>query len=42
MSLPKDEYLSNWIYRAREDISVMENLALAGLEYYMLPCTASC
>ena len=34
MSLPKEEYLNNWIYRAREDISVMENLAKAGIEYY--------
>lgn len=34
MSIPKEEYLNNWIYRAREDISVMENLAKAGIEYY--------
>lgn len=34
MSLPKEEYMNNWIYRAREDISVMENLAKAGIEYY--------
>jgi hypothetical protein len=33
MSLPKEEYLNNWIYRAREDISVMENLAKAGIDY---------
>jgi len=34
MNLPKEEYLNNWIYRAREDISVMDNLAKAGIEYY--------
>ncbi|HUS86009.1 MAG TPA: HEPN domain-containing protein [Bacteroidales bacterium] len=34
MNLPKEEYLNNWIYRAREDISVMENLAKTGIEYY--------
>jgi HEPN domain-containing protein len=34
MNLPKEEYLNNWIYRAREDISVMDKLANAGIEYY--------
>jgi HEPN domain-containing protein len=34
MTLPKEEYLNNWIFRAREDISVMENLAKAGIDYY--------
>lgn len=34
MSLPKEEYLNNWIYRVREDISVMEKLASAGIEFY--------
>jgi len=34
MNLPKEEYLNNWVYRAREDISVMDNLAKAGIEFY--------
>lgn len=34
MNLLKEEYLKNWIFRAREDISVMDNLAKAGIEYY--------
>lgn len=34
MTILKEEYLNNWIYRAREDISVMERLADSGIEYY--------
>ncbi|MCF8346928.1 MAG: HEPN domain-containing protein [Bacteroidales bacterium] len=30
----KLEYIRNWIFRAREDLSVIESLEKAGLEFY--------
>ncbi|MFO7933855.1 MAG: HEPN domain-containing protein [Bacteroidales bacterium] len=34
MTNERQEYIRNWIYRAREDIAVMENLEISGIEYY--------
>ena len=34
MNQEKKEYINNWLFRAREDISVMQNLEQAGIEYY--------
>jgi HEPN domain-containing protein len=34
MNTEKKEYIHNWIFRAREDISVIENLEKSGIEYY--------
>lgn len=34
MNTEKKEYINNWIFRAREDISVIENLEKSGIEYY--------
>jgi len=34
MTKERQEYIRNWIYRAREDIAVMENLANSGIENY--------
>ena len=35
MNPEKKEYISNWLFRAREDISVMHNLEQSGIEYYV-------
>lgn len=35
MNPEKKEYISNWLFRAREDISVMQNLEQSGIEYYV-------
>jgi|SRR6056297_701553 len=35
MNPEKKAYISNWLFRAREDISVMQNLEQSGLEYYV-------
>lgn len=34
MNFPGDEYLKNWIYRAREDVRVIENLAGTDMQSY--------
>jgi HEPN domain-containing protein len=34
MTKEKDDYLSNWIFRANEDIAVIENLFKTDMEYY--------
>jgi hypothetical protein len=30
----KLEYIKNWIFRAREDLSVIESLKKSGLEFF--------
>lgn len=30
----KQDYIRNWIFRAREDFAVIENLELSGIDYY--------
>ncbi len=35
MNPEKKAYISNWLFRAREDISVMQNLEQSGIEYYV-------
>ena len=34
MNLEKAEYIQNWLFRAREDISVLKSLSDAGIEFY--------
>ncbi len=34
MTKDKDEYINNWLFRANEDIAVIESLVNAGVEYY--------
>ena len=34
MNQEKEEYIRNWLYRAREDIAVLEKLAQSGIEFY--------
>jgi HEPN domain-containing protein len=34
MSSDKSEYISNWLYRANEDISVIKSLVESGTQYY--------
>ena len=34
MKSDKSEYISNWLYRANEDISVIKSLVRSGAEYY--------
>ena len=34
MNSDKTEYIKNWLFRAKEDISVLESLASIDLEYY--------
>ena len=34
MTKEKSEYIKNWIFRANEDIAVIESLASQNLEYY--------
>ena len=34
MTSDKSEYISNWIFRANEDISVINSLVRSGTEYY--------
>ena len=34
MKAEKAEYIKGWLFRAKEDISVMESLASINLEYY--------
>lgn len=35
MNPEKKEYISNWLFRAREDISVIQNLEQSGIDYYV-------
>lgn len=35
MNQDKAEYIRNWLFRAREDIAVMENLVASGIDYYV-------
>lgn len=35
MNPGKREYINNWLFRAREDISVMQNLEQSGIDYYV-------
>jgi HEPN domain-containing protein len=34
MSTDKSDYISNWLFRANEDIAVINNLIEAGAEFY--------
>jgi len=34
MTKDKAEYINNWLFRANEDIAVIESLVNAGVEYY--------
>jgi HEPN domain-containing protein len=34
MSTDKSDYISNWLFRANEDIAVINNLIKAGAEFY--------
>ncbi|MDZ7737911.1 MAG: HEPN domain-containing protein [Bacteroidales bacterium] len=34
MNREKEEYIRNWLYRAREDIAVMEKLVQSDIEFY--------
>lgn len=34
MNREKEEYIRNWLYRAREDIAVMEKLGESGIGFY--------
>lgn len=34
MSQEKEEYIRNWLYRAKEDVAVIENLIDSGIEFY--------
>ncbi len=34
MNLEKNEYIKNWLFRANEDIAVIDNLINAGIENY--------
>lgn len=34
MNPEKREYIQQWIFRAREDIAVIQDLAKSGIEYY--------
>ena len=34
MTKEKSEYIKNWLFRANEDISVIESLASINFEYY--------
>lgn len=35
MKPEKREYINNWLFRAREDISVIQNLEQTGIEFYV-------
>jgi len=34
MNQPEEDYIRNWLCRAREDIAVMDNLVNSGIEHY--------
>jgi HEPN domain-containing protein len=34
MNQEKEEYIRNWLFRAREDLSVIESLVSSGLQFY--------
>ena len=34
MTLTKSEYIKNWLFKANEDIAVIESLVNSGTEYY--------